>query len=232
MKNITKLFILSTLALASCSKTAQDLTLKVNIKGLKEGVLYLKKIENKSLVAIDSVKIKEGKTSKLYSALNAPEVFYLYLNKDLKENRITFFADKGTTEINTTASNFIYDANIKGSKQQNILEKYNTIISEYKNKNLELTKAFLEAKIKKDSLKVKTIKSEQNRYLKRRYLYTINFAINHKDSEVAPYLALTEIYDAKLKYLDTIYKVLTPKVKMSKYGKNFLEFLNTRKNKN
>jgi len=39
----------------------------------------------------------------LKSDIEFPEVYFLYLNKnDNKEERITFFADKGITEINTT----------------------------------------------------------------------------------------------------------------------------------
>ena len=60
-------------------------------------------------------------------------------------------------------------------------------------------------------------------------MYTINFAINNKDSEVAPYLALSEIYDANIKYLDTINNQLTPKVKASKYGKQLQDYINKRK---
>tara|TARA_R110002033_G_scaffold1173_5_gene11021 strand:- start:1167 stop:1322 length:156 start_codon:yes stop_codon:yes gene_type:complete len=47
---------------------------------------------------------------------------------------------------------------------------------------------------------------------------------------VAPYLALTEIYNAQVKYLDTISNSLTPKVKDSKYGKELQSFIKTIKN--
>ena len=56
-------------------------------------------------------------------------------------------------------------------------------------------------------------------------MFTVNFALNNKDSEVAPYLALTEIYDAKTSYLDTINNTLTPKVKASKYGKELQTYI-------
>ena len=42
---------------------------------------------------------------------------------------------------------------------------------------------------------------------------------------VAPYLALTEIYDAKINLLDTINNSLTPEIKASKYGKKLQEFI-------
>jgi hypothetical protein len=68
--------------------------------------------------------------------------------------------------------------------------------------------------------------------LKRRYLYTANFALNNAKHEVGPYLALSEIYDANIKYLDTIRKSMSPKVAKSRYGKMLTEFVAERKNKN
>ena len=65
--------------------------------------------------------------------------------------------------------------------------------------------------------------------LKRKYLYAINFAINNKDNEVAPYIALAEIYDANIKYLDTIYNSLTPDIAKSKYGIELEAFIKQRK---
>ena len=43
------------------------------------------------------------------------------------------------------------------------------------------------------------------------YLFTANFAINNSESEVAPYLALTKIADAKLPLLESIEEKLTEK---------------------
>ena len=65
--------------------------------------------------------------------------------------------------------------------------------------------------------------------IKRRYLFSINFALNNKDSEIAPYIALAEVYDANIKYLDTINKSMTPKVAKSKYGMMLSKFVDQRK---
>jgi len=46
---------------------------------------------------------------------------------------------------------------------------------------------------------------------------------------VAPYIALAEIYDINLKYLDTIQKSLSPKVAQSKYGIKLKELIKERK---
>ncbi len=56
-------------------------------------------------------------------------------------------------------------------------------------------------------------------------MYATNFAINNKEYEVAPYIALSEIYDINMKYLDTIQKSMSPKVAQSLYGKKLTEYI-------
>jgi len=73
------------------------------------------------------------------------------------------------------------------------------------------------------------IQQEQDDILKRKYLYTTNFAVNHADYEVAPYLAVAEIYDINLNYLNTIQKSMTPKIAKSLYGKKLNELIAERK---
>ena len=70
---------------------------------------------------------------------------------------------------------------------------------------------------------------EQKDIIKRKYLYTTNFAVNNGDYEVAPYVALAEIYDINLKFLDTIQKSMSPKVAKSLYGKKLNEYIAERK---
>jgi len=218
MKNLS--FLLIILFLVACGPDQKDLTVKVNIEGLKKGTLYLKKVVDTALVTVDSIMINGNSNVELYSDLEKPEVFYLYLDKNsAKKDRITFFADKGITEINTTLKSFAFKPKIKGSEQQKILEKYISMMSLMNNRNLENFKAQFEARKAGDTTLLNTLIQNGNNSLKRKYLYTVNFAINNKNSEVAPYLALTEIYDANVDLLDTINNVLTPKVKASKYGK-------------
>jgi len=98
-------------------------------------------------------------------------------------------------------------------------------MDKFNNKNLDLIKDNLNAKIGKDSLAIANSERQLNSLTKRKYLYTTNFAINNKDSEVAPYLALTELYNANIKLLDTVNTSLSPKVKDSKYGKELQRFI-------
>src|SRR5210317_1408664 len=101
MKKISLLIYL--ILIFSCAKESHDLTVIANIKGLKKGNVYLKKVKDTVLVTVDSVNVNGNSKIQLTSHLKSPEVFFLYLDKNNSEDdRITFFADKGVTEINTT----------------------------------------------------------------------------------------------------------------------------------
>ena len=80
-----------------------------------------------------------------------------------------------------------------------------------------------------DLAELKRIEEEQSSILKRKYLYTTNFAVNNAKYEVSPYVALADIYDINLKYLDTIQKSLSPQVAKSLYGKKLNQYISERK---
>ncbi|WP_248723549.1 DUF4369 domain-containing protein [Seonamhaeicola sp. ML3] len=224
MKQIALLFL--ALLIISCGEEKHDLTVKVDVEGLKKGTIYLKKINDTSLVTVDSVSVNGASTLVLHSKLESPEMYYLYLDKNSDvEDHISFFADKGITEIKTSLKYFAFEPKITGSDQQKVFEEYLKIDSRFKNENLEIIKESFEAQKIGDTAKLNAIQKHSNSLLKRKYLYTVNFALNHSDSEVAPYLALAEIYDARLNLLDTINNSLSPKVKASKYGKELEAFI-------
>ena len=226
MKKIIILLIV--FSVLSCNKKEEqhDLTVKINIIGLKKGTAYLKKANDTALIIVDSLAINGNSVFELHSNIGSPEMYYLFLDKNNDEERnIPFFASKGITQISTILKNFELDAKITGSDQQKILEDYNKMIRQFNGRNLELIKENFEAQIDLDTAKISAIKTESDNLLKRKYLYTVNFAMNNKDSEVAPYLALSEIYDANVKWLDTINNSLTPEIKASKYGKDLQVFI-------
>ena len=226
MKKIALLLIV--ISVFSCNKKEEqyDLTVQVNIEGLKKGTAYLKKANDTTLIIVDSLAINGNSKFELHADLDSPEMYYLFLDKNNNEERnIPFFASKGIIQINTTLNNFELDVKITGSDQQKTLEDYNKIIVQFNDRNLELIKENFEAQRDQDTAKISAINMESDNLLKRKYLYTVNFAMNNKDSEVAPYLALSEIYDANVKWLDTINNSLAPEIKTSKYGKELQVYI-------
>ena len=100
-----------------------------------------------------------------------------------------------------------------------MLEEYLTLMADFNDKNLSLIKAHFESIKENDSIATDSIQKLSDRLVKLKYASTINFALNNKDSEVAPYLALYEIPNTNPVYLDSIYNNLTQKIKESYYGK-------------
>lgn len=228
MRKLVALFVV--VLIVACAKDNSNFTLKGNVKGLMKGTVYLQKLKDSTLVTIDSLVINGNPEFELTTNLESPEMLYLKLHKfDNEEHIIPFFADKGITEINSNLKNFEWDTEIKGSKQQEKLAEYKKMISRFQNQNLDLIKDNFDAQKDNDTTKLNKTVKNHNSLVKRRYLYTINFAINNKDNEIAPYLMLSEIYDANIKYLDTVNNVLTPEVKASKYGKELQAFIDKRK---
>ena len=230
MKHIV--IILSVLFVFSCGKKESDLIVKGTVKGLKKGTIYLQKVSDTTLLAVDSVSIFGDSSFELHSELSTPEMYYLYLDKnDNTENRISFFADKGITEIQTTLKNFVSDAKINGSKQQEILSEYNKMIKQFNNKSLDLIKANFEAQKEQDQVKADSLKVVMDKYNNSRFKYALNFTMNHLDSEVTPYIVLSDMYNANVKALDTIYNNLDEKVLNSKYGLELKKFIDEVKEK-
>lgn len=226
--------VLSTLFLLSCAekKSDKNFVLTGNIKGLKEGKLYIQRMKDTTLVAIDSIIISGDSNFKSEFDIQSPEMLYLFLDRGVSnslDNNIPFFAEQGKMNIETSLDFFTADAKISGSKNHELYEEYKKVMSKFVDKDLELIQKKVMAYKENKTDEIAKIEEQQNGILKRKYLYSTNFAVNNGDYEVSPYVALAEIYDINLKYLDTIHKTMTPKVAKSFYGKKLTEYYNERK---
>ena len=180
---------------------------KGSIKGLRKGKLYLQRIKDTLLINLDSTYIDGSPDFTFQTPIQTAEVFYLYLNKDDGDSlndRILFFGEKGTIEINTLLKTFESSAKISGSKNQELLQKYQSMNRKFNDRNLDLLKDLYVAKAEQKIQRVDTLEKQIANLLNRRYLYTINFAAQNPDQNIAPYLAVTEVFDANLILLDSI----------------------------
>ena len=231
-KLLLSLFIL--ISVISCKKgetSTKNFILTGNIKGLKEGKLYIQRIKDTLLVPIDSIIISGDSNFKSEFDLDSPEMLYLFLDRGVSnslDNNIPFFAEPGKMNIQTSLDFFTSDAKIIGSKNQELYDEYKKVMSRYVDQDLDLFSKRFEAYKKNDVKMIDKIQEEQNAIKKRKYLYTTNFAVNHPDAEVSPYVTLAEIYDINFKYLDTIQKTMTPRVAKTLYGKKFMQYYSER----
>ncbi len=216
----------------SCSTNENQMNLTGNVRGLKKGTLLLQKIEDSLLITVDSVVVKGNSTFDFSEFIEEPELYYLYVkveNGIIRDDRIAFFAEANPITINTTLKNFVVDASISGSKNQDKFVEYNKIIDRYSDKKLELIEQSFAAKQKgEDSLAISPEKSQKS-ILAKKYLATISFALTNNNFEISPYLMVSHINNTRLKYLDSVYNNLTPKIKDSKYGKVLESLIQSRK---
>ena len=219
---------------ASCGEEKSPNTVQItgNIKGLTKGKLYIQKVQDTTLIVLDSIILNGKSNFQSNIKLESPEMLYLFVDRGVSnsiDNNLLFFAEPGKINIDTELEFFLGKAKITGSKNQELYEQYKGIVSKFNDQQLEfIKKEILAPKDKKEAVKAENEK-KQDLLLKRRYFYAANFALTNAKYEVAPYIALTDINDMNVKYLDTIQKAMSPKVAKSKYGKKLTEYVLERK---
>ena len=210
-----------------------EMLVEGSVDGLRKGTLYLQTVADSVLVNLDSTTIKGTPTFSLRTALEEPQVFYLYLDKednDTLNDRILFFGAPGKITINTLLNTYESRENwrVYGN---DLLTAYKSTVFKFNAQNLELVKQYLDAQKRGALEEAKALEVKMDQLLKRRYLYALNFAKSNANQEVAPYILYTEAYDATLSLLDTVIKDFTPKVKNSRYGKQLEDYLAKRRAK-
>jgi len=217
----TKLILFSVICmLLSCAKK-HNTTFSGTIKGLSKGTVYLQQIKDTNLITIDSIALNGSNKFNFNLDLNEPDVFMLYLDKKdgtIFNDRLKIFLQPGEIKLTTKLEDFNNSAKMTGSPNQLKLEEYNAMIQKFNIDDFKLAQLnnFAQKSGRQDYVDA-TIK-DLDKLIKRKYLYSVNFALNNKNLEIAPYIAVSEINDINIKYLDTIYKSLPEQIKTSKYG--------------
>ncbi|EDP94576.1 DUF4369 domain-containing protein [Kordia algicida OT-1] len=225
--------ILVLLGFISCGEeTNGNLKITGNVDGLKEGTLFLQKVQDSTLVTLDSLVVNGDAHFTFSTTIEEPEVLYLYLDKkDFNElnDRIDFFAEPGEMTINTTLRRFVNDVQITGSQNHKDLVAFKEFMTKFNTKELMLLRDGMDAQKEEDVEKVTEINTKIAQYAKSRMQYILNYAFTNNDKEITPYVVTTETYDANIRFLDTIYQQLTPKIAASKYGKKLKALVEERK---
>ena len=228
MKQFVISGLIAVLLIGCAGDNKQELRVEGQVKGLKKGTLYLQQVQDTALVTLDSIGIGSEGTFELKAQIEEPDLFYIYLNKadnnDLHD-RIAFFAAPGVVNVQTRWNTFDSDAEITGSELHEKYQEYRTNQSRFHVQELEVAQAMSSLNLPQEQTKMDSLETVLNRVGLRSYLYALNFALNNRDSQLAPFIACTEVSDANPKYLDSIYNVLSPEVAASKYGKRLKEIL-------
>jgi len=168
------------------------MNVNVSIDGFKKGNIYLQKIQDSTLINIDSVFVDEKGAIVLNYEISSPEIFYLNLDVSKNDNRIEFFGEKGDIFIKTSLKKFNSEFDISGSYNDSIYRGYLKIIKQFNFKRLDLIKLSLVKSQKKQLDSVKLIENKIQNLDKRQYLYSLNYSVTNGNSHVAPFIALNE----------------------------------------
>lgn len=234
MKKIV-LALVAVVSLIACKEDVNpdaNVHITGNVKGLSQGKLYLQKIQDSTLVTIDSITINGDSKFESHIKLESPEMLYLFLDRGQTksiDNSLPFFAEPGNIKIETSLKHFFADAKITGSKNHDLWMKFDSLNSKFRDQNLALMAKRLKNELKPNPITTDSIEKAYKNLLTRKYRYTAHFAVTNANKEIAPYLALSEIADINTIYLDTIQKSMTPEVAKSKYGKMLNEHIKERK---
>lgn len=231
MKKLLAIFVLAIIAIACSSKKEGNMIVKGQIKGLKKGTLYLQKMKDTVLVSVDSMTLLGSDKFTLTDNVDTPIMYYLTFDGNTKDKHLMFFGEKGEITINDDVESFGFKPEIKGSKNQEVIDKFREIDTRFRDQRLDFIKKDIEARQAGDEDLVKKLDADYKKMIRRRFLFSTNFAIANANSEAAPYIALTELFDANIKLLDTINNSLTDKVKASDYGKRLQKFVSNIKAK-
>lgn len=217
MKKILSCLLIVSLFVACSSEKEGNMTVNVSITGLKKGTVYLSKFQDTAIVNVDSVLLNGKSEFVLKDDVVSPEMYYITLDK-LSQEGIAFFAEPGIINVASKLEKFTLAAEVTGSKNHEFLEEHKKMADQFNGKQLDFMKERFEAQKAGDATLMEDIDKREENLIKRKYLFTTNYAVNHSDYEVAPYLALTELVYATTSILDTVNNSLSDKIKASKYG--------------
>ncbi|KOS06301.1 hypothetical protein AM493_09845 [Flavobacterium akiainvivens] len=232
------LAVAAVLVLASCEKKEEaapagtNVHITGNVKGFKQGKLYLARENDSAYTVIDTITINGNSAFESHLKLDSPEMLYLFIDRvstNSLDNKLQVFAEPGDIKIETTLEGFYANAKVTASENQKLWEEYLTHKKRLNDRKLDLIKEQYEADIKKNKAKSDSLAKKIDRNMVSMYLAAANFAVNHADKEIAPYLGVAEIPNINLKYLLMIDEKLTPKMKSSLYGKQLAKLIEFRK---
>ncbi len=227
-------FLVLVLLLTSCKETTtSNFTVNGSIDGLRKGTLYLQHLQDTVLVNLDSLVVDGDSEFELDANIQEPEVLLLYLDKldnNSFNDRVSFFAEpESQVTITTRLKNFELEAKVTGSINQKKLDEFFNYNDKFNSQNLNYIKEFYDAQKDNDNDRIRAYQDSLDNLLQRKYRFAGQFVVTNSELEVAPYIIITQIPDAKISFLEELYSKLDAQVQESKYSLELKELIAKRK---
>ncbi|MDO4728159.1 MAG: DUF4369 domain-containing protein [Bacteroidota bacterium] len=223
-----KVLLLLLFVAVSCTKQEGNLLFKGEVKGLSQGRIIVQRLQDSILKPIHVIDFDGNSEFETSFDVNQYEVLYLYLDRGVTnslDNNVAFFAQPGKMTLTSDVNNFINKTEVTGNENQELWNEFKKVNRNFKTKRLALIEDRFKAQFEGKSNKVDSLILVEEKMVERNYLYGINFCINNANRPIAPYIALTELHDVNVEYLDTISKKMSDEVSSSTYGKALNQYI-------
>ncbi|NJN50217.1 MAG: DUF4369 domain-containing protein [Polaribacter sp.] len=118
MKHIFSYVLIGALVFACSNEPKKNMTVTGTIKGLKKGKLYLQKMNDTTLINVDSISLFDSNTFTLSDFVTSPVLYNLTFDGNSYNKSILFFGEAANITINDDLEKFGVDPKISGSKNQ------------------------------------------------------------------------------------------------------------------
>ncbi len=207
MKNFI-IFTLAIALLASCSSQPQY-TVKGELSGIDNGMVYLQKRESGGFVKIDSAAVENGSFVINGGAVDYPGLYYMSVEG--KRGYLNLFLENSIINISGHADSLYY-AEIEGSVSHDEYEKYNDGLQPFNDKNRSLYEQTMAARQAGDDEKAAELDAERNALFDDINEYTFNFIRSNPSSYATPIILRSVSYGMSGDEIESYVENLDPKL--------------------
>lgn len=210
MKNIITLLAL-TAVLASCStRKTDEFSIKGQIKGNYDGMVYLQQNKESKWIKLDSSKVENG-GFEFSGKIEIPDIYYIGLNET---SFVSFFNEPSDIKI-TFHVDSILKPKVEGSAADIDYRKYIAIMEQYQSSMVNLYSQYNEANRNNDSIKASQLELQLEELDNNHRNDLVTFVKANSGSFVSPYMTMRHAYEFELENLKDIAGSLSPKLKSS-----------------
>ncbi|WP_041496097.1 DUF4369 domain-containing protein [Nonlabens marinus] len=230
MKSTFFTFLIFACLISCTEENPNNLIINGDIDGLRVGTVKLQKIQDTTLVTLDSIALDGTSKFTLSTSIEEPQLLYLYLDvKDgtAYDDRLSFFAQDTIMTVKSSLQDFEKDAVITGSKNNELLTEFRRNMASLNKTYTELVKRSmaLDRQENASQAAIDALNADYETYLNKKVKYALSYATVHKEYEVAPFILLEEGFDANPVFLDSVYQQMPKKIQTSLYGKELSELI-------
>ncbi|MDD3744113.1 MAG: TlpA disulfide reductase family protein [Lentimicrobiaceae bacterium] len=208
--------LITVLLMAACSsKDKNELKIEGQIKGETLSEVYLQKNDEGKFQILDTAKVENGRFT-FTGKLDAPEIYYIGLG----DNRfVSFFAEPAHINIRFHTDSVQFPT-VSGSQSDATFRQYLSMLDNQRKKEIEYYSAYNEATRANDSTRLKDLNEKIEAFEKSQKEEIVEFARNHPESYVTPYVIMRHSYMMNIDELKTARSAFSNKISGSTFTKD------------